>query len=59
MTLDCNMIVDRTDHVQYLTTTNGYSDDCDSSSPEQVLVLKDLHYGSKILFKKMKIYSML
>ena len=54
MTLNCNMIVDRADYVQYLTTTNGYSDDCTSSSPEQNIAINDLHYG----FKKIIIPSM-
>ena len=53
-TLNWNMAVDKKDHVQYLTTTKGYSDDCTCSSPEQKIALNDLHSGSKILFKKMK-----
>ena len=48
------MIVGRKDHVQYLTVSKSYSDDCTCSLTEQNILLNNLHYGSKILFKKMK-----
>ena len=54
MTLSCNMIVDRKGHVQYLTVSQSYSDDCTCSLTEQNIALNDLYYGLKILFKKMK-----
>ena len=54
MTLSCNLTVDRKDHVQYLTVSKGYSDDCTCSLTEQNLALNNLYYGPKILFKKMK-----
>ena len=50
------MIVDRKDrmHVQYLTLSKSYSDDCTCSLTEQniALILNDLYDGLKILFKK-------
>ena len=43
----------RKKYVQYLTTTNGFEDDC--SLPEQNKALNDLHYGSN----DERVYSML
>ena len=57
MTLSCNMTVDRKDHVQYLTVSKSYSDDCTCSLTEQNLALNNLYYGPKILFKKNEKYK--
>ena len=54
MTFRCEMIVDREDHVQYLTISKSYSDNCISSLHEQNIALNDLYYNPMILFKKMK-----
>ena len=40
----CNTIVDRRDHVQYLTVSKRYSDNCTCSLTEQN-TLKNLYYG--------------
>ena len=47
------MIVDRKDHVQYLTVSKSFSDDCTRSLTEQNIASNDLYDGLKILFKKM------
>ena len=41
----CNTIVDRRDHVQYLTVSKSYSDNCTCSLTEQNTTLKNLYYG--------------
>ena len=45
MKISCNTIVDRRDHVQYLTVSKSYSDNCTCSLTEQntivCLVLND------------------
>ena len=43
--ISCNMIVDRRDHVQYLTVSKSYSDNCTCSVTEQNTTLKNLYYG--------------
>ena len=40
MITSCNTIVDRKDHVQYLTVSKSYSDNCTCSSTEQDTTLK-------------------
>ena len=50
MTSSYNMIVDRKDHVQYLTVSKSYSDDCSGSFTEQNIALNNLYYSSMILY---------
>ena len=38
--ISCKTIVDRRDHVQYLTVSKSYSDNCTCSLPEQNTTLK-------------------
>ena len=45
MIISCNMIVDRIDHVQYLTVSKSYSYNCTCSLTEQNTILKNLYYG--------------
>ena len=45
MIISCNTIVDRRDHVQYLTVSKSYSDNCTYSLTEQNTTLKNLYYG--------------
>ena len=45
MIISCNTIVDRRDHVQYLTVSKSYSDNCTCSLTEQNITLKNLYYG--------------
>ena len=45
MIINCNTIVDRRDHVQYLTVSKSYSDNCTCSLTEQNTTLKNLYYG--------------
>ena len=40
-----NTIVDRRDHVQYLTVSKSFSDNCAYSLTEQNTTLKNLYYG--------------
>ena len=40
MIISCNTIVDRRDHVQYLTVSKSYSDNCTCSLTEQKTALK-------------------
>ena len=40
----CNTIVDRRDHVQYLTVSKSYLDNCTCSLTEQNSTLKNLYY---------------
>ena len=44
MIISCNTIVDRRDHVQYLTVSKSYSDNYICSLTEQN-TLKNLYYG--------------
>ena len=39
------MIVDRRDHVQYLTVSKSYSDNCTCYLTEQNTTLKNLYFG--------------
>ena len=41
MIISCNTIVDRRDHVQYLTVSKNYSDKCTCSFTEQNTTLKE------------------
>ena len=45
MISSCNTIVDRRDHVQYLTVLKSYSDNCKCSLNEQNTTLNNLYYG--------------
>ena len=45
MIFSCNTIVDRGDHVQYLTVSKSYSDNCTCSLTEHNTTLKKLYYG--------------
>ena len=45
MIINCNMVVDRRDHVQYLTVSKSYSDNCICSLTEQNATLTNLYYG--------------
>ena len=45
MIISCNMIVNRRDHVQYMTVLKSYSDNCTCSLAEQNTTLKNLCYG--------------
>ena len=40
MIISCNSMVDRRDHVQYLTVSKSYSDNCTCSITEQNTTLK-------------------
>ena len=42
MAISCNTIVDRRDHVQYLTVSKSYSDNCTCSLTEHNTTLKNL-----------------
>ena len=42
MIISCNTIVDRRDHVQYLTVSTSYSDNCICSLTEQNITLKSV-----------------
>ena len=50
MIISCNTIVDRRDHVQYLTVSKSYSDNCTCSLTEQNITLKKLLNINKLLF---------
>ena len=45
MKISYNMVVDRRDHVQYLTVSKSYSDNCTCSLTEQSILLTSLYYG--------------
>ena len=45
MITSCDTIVDRKDHVQNLTVSKSYSDNCTCSLTEQNTILKNLYYG--------------
>ena len=40
-----NMVVDRRDHVKYLTVSKSYSDNCTCSLTEHNTTLTNLYYG--------------
>ena len=42
MIISCNTIVDRRDHVQYLTVSKSYSDNCTCSLTEQNTLKKSV-----------------
>ena len=50
MTSSCNFIVDRKDHVQYLTVSKSYSDNCTCSLTEQNIALNNLYHCQMILY---------
>ena len=43
--IELQLIVDRVDHVQYLTVSKSYSDKCACSLTKQNTALKYLYYG--------------
>ena len=45
MIISYNMVVDRRGHVQYLTVSKSYSDNCTFSLTEQNITLTNLYYG--------------
>ena len=45
MIKSCNTIVDRRYHIQNLTVSKSYSDNCTCSLTEQNTTLKNLYYG--------------
>ena len=45
MIISCNMVVDRRGHVQYLTVSKSYSENCTCSLTEQNTTLTNLYYG--------------
>ena len=45
MIVSYNMVVDRRDHVQYLTVLKSYSDNSTYSLTEQNISLTNLYYG--------------
>ena len=42
MIISCNTIVDRREHVQYLTVSKSYSDNCTCSLTEQNTTLSNM-----------------
>ena len=51
MTMSCNTIVDRKDHVHYLTVSKSYSDECTCSKTEQYrIAINDLYNGAMLLY---------
>ena len=52
MILSCYINVDRRDHVQYLTVSKSYSDDCTCSLTEQNITLNILYYGLMQMYNK-------
>ena len=51
MTLSCKTIVDRRDHVNYLTVSKRYLDDCICSLIEHnIAKKKHLCYGAMIIY---------
>ena len=53
------MVVDRRDHVQYLTVSKSYSDNCTCSLTEQSITLTSLYYGLKKNVKQNMILKLL
>ena len=51
MIISCNTIVDRRDHVQYLTVSKSYLDNCTCSLTEQNTTYYNLYYGLIQIFK--------
>ena len=49
MTMGYDMIVDRKDHVQYLTVSNSYSDDC-MTFTEQNRAINEIYYVAMMLY---------
>ena len=45
MIISCNMVVDRRDHVQYLTVSKSYLDNCTCSLTEKNTTKKNLYNG--------------
>ena len=45
MIISCNMVVNMRDHIQYLTVSKSYSDNCTCSLTEQNTILTNLYYG--------------
>ena len=45
MIISFNTIADRRDHVQYLTVSKSYSDNCTGSLTKQNTTFKNLYYG--------------
>ena len=45
MKISYNIVVERRDHVQYLTVSKSYSDNCTCSLIEQSITLTSLYYG--------------
>ena len=45
MIISCNTIVNRRDHVQYLTVSKSYSDNCTCSLTGLNTTLNGLYYG--------------
>ena len=43
--IELHLLVDRKDHLQYLTASKSYSDDCTCSLTEQNITLNNLHHG--------------
>ena len=58
MMKSCNTIVNRGDHVQYLTVSKSYSDNCTCSLTGQNATLKNLHYGLIQLRRFIKVVSL-
>ena len=52
MIISCNTIVDKRDHVHYLTVSKNYSDNCTCSLTEQNTTLKNLYYGLIQMYNK-------
>ena len=52
MIISCNTIVDRRDHVQYLTVSKSYSDNCTCPLTEQNTTLKKSVLWSDINVKQ-------
>ena len=50
MTWSSNTFFDKKDHVQYLTVSKSYSDDCTCSLTKQNREIHDLCYGAMILY---------
>ena len=49
LTLSCNTIVDRKDHIQYLTVSKSYSDNYTCSLTEQNIAI-NAHNDAMILY---------
>ena len=49
MTVSYSTIVDKKDHVQYLTVSKSYSDDC-TALTEHIIVINEIYHGTMILY---------